>query len=364
MLFDYIDGGAGAERTVGSNERAFEEVLFRPRLLRDVSEVTTETTFLGREFRLPVVLAPIGLAGAAGREGEAVAARAASDSGVVSVVSTASSMTLEKVAQSGAGSQWFQLYPWGDRDQIEHLMKRASGSGYETLVVTLDVPVTGKRERDLRNGFTVPPRPTFRNVLDVFRRPRWLGNLAFGPKITFANLTDGDQTKGAGAISLAKRHERLLNPSHTWEDLKWMCDSWDGPILAKGITHPDDAAAALDAGVDGVIVSNHGGRQLDSMISALDALPMVRKAVGAQVPIVLDGGVRSGGDILKAIALGANLVSIGRPWVYALASGKRNGVKLLLKLLQEDLQRDMALCGISRLDEANDGILIKEALIS
>jgi isopentenyl diphosphate isomerase/L-lactate dehydrogenase-like FMN-dependent dehydrogenase len=347
MLFDFIEGGAEDEHTLRSNRQGFELVRLRPRVLVDVAERSLRTTVAGETLSLPVLLAPVGLARIAGPAGELAAARGATKAGTVSVVSTAASATIEEVARVSERPQWFQLYPWGDRDSVTSMIERAKRAGYTTMVVTVDVPITGARERDLYNGMTVPPKPTLRNLADLARHPRWLASLAFGPPINFANLAGESGAGRTNVVSLARRHERLVNPGHTWEDLRWMRDLWPGKVLLKGVTCGEDAVLAVDAGCDGVVVSNHGGRQTDHVPATIQVLPEVVHAVGDRIDVLLDGGVRRGTDVVKALALGAKAVLVGRPWVYGLAADGDRGVGRALEIFAEEIDRTLALLGVA-----------------
>lgn len=345
MLFDYIEGGAESESTVRANRAAFEQVRFRPRVLVDVSERSLRVSVAGETLDQPVILAPIGLAGVAAARAELSAARAAAAAGTVSVVSTASSVSLESVARAAERPQWFQLYPWGDRDAVTAMIGRAKTAGYSVMVVTVDVPVTGGRERDIRNGMTIPPRPSLASVLDLAVHPRWLARLAFGPPINFANLSETPNPQRRNVATLARRHASLINPGHTWSDFAWMRDLWDGKVFVKGITCAQDARLAVQHGCDGVIVSNHGGRQLDYVPATLQILPEVVDAVGAQTDVILDGGVRRGTDVVKAMALGAKAVMVGRPWLYGAAVQGTVGVTRVLDMLREETDRALTLLG-------------------
>nr|WP_275585843.1 alpha-hydroxy acid oxidase [Geodermatophilus sabuli] len=344
MVFDFVDGGAEDEATVRENRRAFADVALRPRVLVDVSARPQGVRVMGQDLALPVVLGPTGLARMVHPAGEAAAAVAAELFGTVSVVSSGSSVSFEDVAAAVRVPQWFQLYPWGDRATIEALIDRARACRYRTMVVTVDVPVVGAREKDLRNGLTVPPRVDPRTAWDVLSHPRWLAGLVRSPKVTFANFA-GLLPDARGTSGLAAATQGLLNPGHTWDDLAWMVAQWDGPVLLKGLMTAEDARRAVDVGCAGVAVSNHGGRQADSLPGALDALGEVVAAVGEQVDVLLDGGVRRGTDVVKALALGARACLVGRPWLYALAAGGPRGVERLLEVLRDEVDRTLALIG-------------------
>ena len=344
MVFDFVDGGAEDEATVRENRRAFTDVAFRPRVLVDVSARPQRVRVLGQDLALPVILGPTGLARMVDPAGETAAAVAAEKFGTVSVVSSGSSVSFEDVAAAVDVPQWFQLYPWGDRGTIEALIQRARDCGYRTMVVTVDVPVVGAREKDLRNGLTVPPRVDARTGWDVLSHPRWLAGLLGGPKVTFANFT-GLMPQTRSTSGLAAATQGLLNPAHTWADLEWMVAQWGGPVLLKGVMTAEDARRAVDHGCAGVAVSNHGGRQADSLPGALDVLGDVVDAVGDEVDVLLDGGVRRGTDVVKALALGARACLVGRPWLYGLGAGGAEGVERLLELLRDEVDRTLALIG-------------------
>jgi len=354
MVFDFVDGGAEDELTRDDNEAAFRRLTFRPRVLVDVSERPQAVTVLGRQLAMPVVLGPTGLIRMVRHEGELAAAAAAERFGTVSVQSSGSSVSMEEVAASVASPQWFQLYPWGDRRTVENLIGRARDSGYEAMVVTVDVPVVGAREKDLRNGLTVPPEVSARTGWDLARHPAWFAGLLTHPKPTYANFT-GLMPDAKGTGGLATHTNGLLNPANTWRDLEWMIRRFDGPVLLKGVMTAEDARLAVEAGCQGVAVSNHGGRQADSVPAALDVLPEVVAEVGHLVDVLLDGGVRRGGDIVKALALGAKACLIGRPWVYGLAAGGTPGVERVLEILHDEIDRTLALIGrpgVASLDES------------
>jgi L-lactate dehydrogenase (cytochrome) len=347
-VFDFIDGAAEDEVTLRRNERAFDDWGLVPRVLVDVGVVDVSITLLGRKLGSPVILAPTGLCGMAAPRGELVVARAAARAGTPFTVSCLSAVTLEEIAKAAAGPLWFQLYLWRDRRLTRSLVERAAAAGYEVLVVTVDVPVLGQRERDLRNGATVPPRITMRNAVDVLSKPSWLLKMVRNPGIEFANVAHGGG-KTARPFALSRYVNEQFDPSVTWTDLGWLREAWSGPIVLKGVMSVDDAQRAADLGLDGIVVSNHGGRQLDGVPGTLDALPDIAAAVGERIEVLFDGGIRRGTDILKALALGARACLIGRPYLYGLGAAGEPGVSRAVDILHAELRRGMALLGRPRI---------------
>lgn len=354
MVFDFIDGGAEEEQTLRANRRAFFEVDILPKVLVDVAERELSTELFGERLDLPILLAPTGLSRLAGGGGDIAAAQAAARAGTKAILSSASSDSIEEVA-AAAGPQWFQLYPWGDRAITRNLIDRAEGAGFRTLVVTVDVPTVGGRERDVRRGLTVPPQVNPRTMWDVGRHPRWWWRVLTGPQITFQNFLDVPGVpKDGGTVGLAKWSATLNDPSYTWADLAWVRDRWKGSMVIKGILRPEDAVKAAELGCDGIVVSNHGGRQLDGAPASLRVLPEIRDAAGDRLEILLDGGVRRGTDVLKALALGAKAVLIGRPWLWAMAAGGDKGLDMLFSVLRNELDRALVLAGCARAAELDE----------
>jgi isopentenyl diphosphate isomerase/L-lactate dehydrogenase-like FMN-dependent dehydrogenase len=344
LAFDFVDGGADAELSLRRNAEAFERRALRPRQLVGVAARDLRTTVLGQPVELPVLVAPTGMSKVAGRGGDIAGARAASRMGTVFTLSTMSSDSIEDVAAAASGPLWFQLYLWRQRDLAERMIDRAQIAGYRALVVTVDVPLVGNRVRDLHNGFKMPPTIDARTALDVLRHPRWLAQAPSA--VTFRNMIDSDAVASAGPMAHAKLINSLLsNPGATWEDLRWMRERWTGPLVIKGVLTREDAELAVDAGVDGIIVSNHGGRQLDGTVGTLDALEEVVEAVGDRVEVLVDGGIRRGTDVVKALALGARACLVGRPWLFGLAVGGEQGVVDVLEILRTELDRALALLG-------------------
>ena len=302
------------------------------------------------------MVSPAGLLRLAHTEGELAIARAAGNTGVVFVVSTAASWSMEEIADAATGPLWFQLYLWRDRDIMRSLVERAKQAEYQALVLTVDLQVVGKRERDLRNGLSIPPKITLGSALDAVLHPRWFMDLIKGPPVAFRNflgIAEGDDTLSHSAF--INRH--LINPSANWQDLQWVRDLWKGPLLVKGITTPKDAVKAADSGVDGIIVSNHGGRQLDGVPSAIRALPRIFDAVGNRVDLILDSGVRRGADVVKAMALGARAVMTGRSWIWGLAAAGQSGVERVQAILAQEIDQTLAFLGRSGLEEIDRSVV-------
>ncbi len=350
FLFDYIDGGAGEERTLAANVADFAGVRIRQRVLVDASRVETGAVLLGERCALPLALAPVGLAGMMARRGEARAARVAEEAGVPFTLSTVGVCPLAEVAAARGAPFWFQLYMLRDRGAVEAILDRAWAAGCRTLVFTVDLPLPGPRHRDARNGLgAVGPQAALMRVTQVLARPRWLWDVALrGRPLRFGCLES--QVPGARNLDALKAWvDAQFDPGVTWRDIDWLRARWRGRILLKGILDADDARAAVDAGVEGIVVSNHGGRQLDSVASGIRVLPRVAAAVGERTEVFLDGGVRSGIDVFKALALGARGVLIGRPWIWALAGAGDAGLRDLLAVLQRELLLTMTLAGVSRI---------------
>jgi len=344
-VFDYTDGGAGRELALRRSRAAFDRVELVPSTLRDVSSVDTSTTVLGGPSALPLVLAPTGFTRLMNHEGETAVARAAARAGVPYALSTMGTTSVEDLAQRVPdGRRWFQLYLWRDREASTQLVRRAALAGYEALVLTVDTPVGGLRLRDVRNGMTIPPAITGRTVLEGARHPSWWLNLLTTEPLEFATLTSF-----AGTVTdLANQ---VFDPSSTLADLRWLRDQWPGRLVVKGVVTVDDAVAAVDTGVDGVVVSNHGGRQLDLSPTPLEVLPAIAAAVGDRAEVFVDGGVLSGSDIAAAVALGARAVLVGRAYLYGLMAGGEAGVDRVLEILRRELVTTMQLTGLTSVAE-------------
>jgi L-lactate dehydrogenase (cytochrome) len=343
-VFDYVDGAAGDELTARRNQADLRELVLRPRVLAGATEIDLSTEVLGQRLSVPLLGAPTGLTGLVHHEGEIGIARAVHAAGGLYVLSSAASRNLEEVAAASAGPRWFQLYVGGDRGLVQTLLERAHAAGYTALVVTVDVARAGARERDRRNGFTVPPRVTARTLVDGVRRPRWTANFLARPRILSEGLLSSVSTEGR-AGTLSEMINRQFDPSLSWSDIAWLQEHWDGPILLKGVLRADDARRAAELGLAGVIVSNHGGRQLDQVPSSIRALPEIVDAAGSELEVYMDGGIRRGVDIIRALALGARACLAGRALVYGLAAGGPAGAHRAVEILLEELRLAMTLMG-------------------
>ena len=348
-VFDFIDGAAADERTLRANGADFEAVRLVPRFLRDVSATRLDATVLGAPSSAPLLIGPTGLATLAWPDAERILAAEAAAAGLPFVLSTGAGNTIEEVASVGPGRRWFQLYVFKDRSITEAMIERAAKAGYEALVLTVDVPVVGKRERDWRNGFTIPLRLGARTMLDLARHPGWCLQVARHGVPRMRNF-DGART-GSDAMSHAALMNSQLDPSLTWEVLGWLRERWRGPILVKGLLALDDVLRAADAGADAVVVSNHGGRQLDGVGSSIRALAQWGDRAAARVPVLVDSGFRRGSDVVKAIALGATAVLLGRATLYGAAAGGPEGVRRCLGLLVDEMHVTLAQLGVRSIAE-------------
>lgn len=348
-LFDYLDGAAYEEITAQENQQAFRRLRLRQRVMRDVSQLNFATRVLGQDLALPLVLAPLGLAGVMARRAEVQAARAAEGAGVPFCESTVSICSIEEVRAATAAPFWYQLYVMRDRGYARELMARAQTAGCPVLVLTVDLAVMGARYRDIRNGMGggLSPGGKMAKAWDLASHPRWLLDVAIrGKPLMFGNLTMA--VPDAHSLPEFKAWvDSQFDPRITWADLDWVRENWPGKILLKGILDVDDARLAASAGADGIVVSNHGGRQLDSVAASADALPRIVDAVGDKLEVLLDGGVRSGLDVVKALALGASACMLGRAWGYAVAARGEAGVAHMLSVMRSEMAVALALCGVS-----------------
>ncbi|HET9547914.1 MAG TPA: alpha-hydroxy acid oxidase [Desertimonas sp.] len=349
-VFDYIDGGAEDEVAMRANRDAFGRYEFCPRVLRDVSTVDTSSTLLGAPLPFPLVLAPTGYTRIADPQGELAVARAAQRSGVPYTLSTMSTRSIEEVAEAGGtGRRWFQVYVWRDRALVRDMVERAAAAGYEALVITVDTASLGRRERDVRRGFTLPPKLGLETILDGITHPGWTWRFARSEPILFANVATskvgGNQYDGSRPIALAEKVSSQFDPALSWADIEWFRSMWNGPIVLKGVQSVADARLAVEHGIDAIALSNHGGRQLDSAPAILELVAPVAQEVGGSIEIICDGGVRRGSDMVKALALGANACMVGRAYLYGLGAAGEAGVDRVLEWLLDELRRTMALIG-------------------
>jgi L-lactate dehydrogenase (cytochrome) len=344
-VFDYTDGAAGAEISLRRSREAFERVEFRPVVLRDVSSVDPSTTLLGAPAALPLVFAPTGFTRLMHTEGESAVGRVAERVGVPYALSTMGTTSLEALAEAAPGGRrWFQLYLWRDREASAALVERARAAGYESLVLTVDTPVAGPRLRDVRNGFTIPPALSARTVANAARHPRWWVDLLTTPPLEFASLRSWGGT-------VAELVDRVFEPAAVLADVRALRASWPGTLIVKGILDADDARAVVDAGADAVVVSNHGGRQLDRSPTPLEELPAIVSAVGDRAEVYLDGGILDGADVVAAVAAGARACLVGRAYLYGLMAGGERGVQRAADILTREITRTMQLLGVTSVAE-------------
>jgi len=362
QIFDLIDGGALDEVTLGANCSDFQALRLRQRVLRDVSNLKIGTRVLGQEMKMPVALAPIGLAGLAGRRGEAQGARAAEKAGVPFCLSTVSICSVEEVRRATSAPFWFQLYMMKDRGYVREMLERAQAAGCTALLFTVDLAVVGPRYRDVRNGLTGRVNAARKLALawDSLSHPGWLRDVAIGGRpLNFGNMT-GVLPDARNIADVKTWIDSQFDPSFSWKDLSWVRENWKGPLVLKGILDPDDARAAVDFGVDGIVVSNHGGRQLDGAPSTISMLPRIADAAGDRLEILLDGGIRGGQDVVKALALGARACLIGRAWMYGMAARGEAGISDVLRILKREIEITLALAGIPGIDHLNPDCLVRD----
>jgi len=355
-VFDFFDGGAEDETTLRANREGFERIRLRPHLLVDVQTPDLSTTIIGRPASAPIVIAPTGAIGAGWPQADLAIARAAARLGIPYTLSTTATSSIEDIAKHAGGRLWFQLYVLRDKTFTAALVQRAAAADYEALVVTLDLATGGKRERDLRNGFTVPLRPSWRTAHDFATHPAWCWQMLWHGQPRFANLLGFDGSADPRA-SIAAKVGQSLDASFDWEALQRLRDAWPRKLLVKGVAREKDAERLAALGVDGIWVSNHGGRQLDGAIASADALPDVVQAVRARVPVLIDSGVRRGVDIVKALAMGAQAVAIGRATLYGAVAAGEAGAERALAILTDELRRAMQLCGTPRVRDIDAGLM-------
>jgi L-lactate dehydrogenase (cytochrome) len=360
-LFDYVDRGSYDEISYRANSSELKAIRFRQRVLIDAANRSLATTMLGEKVSMPVAISPTGLTGLLRGDGEILAARAAEAAGIRFCLSTMSICSIEDVRAAVKQPFWFQLYVFRDRGFSESVIARARDAGCTALFVTVDLPLRGQRHADLKNGLEVPPRLTFRNALDIATKPSWAWRVLMGKRKSFGNIDAYLKNKG-GVWAAGRWANDNFDKSLSWEDVNWVRKLWPGKLVLKGILDPADAQRAADMGADGIVVSNHGGRQLDGAPATIVALPRIAEAVGDRIEVLLDGGVRSGQDVLKALALGARGCMIGRAYLYGLAAMGEAGVTKTLSLITEELKVSMSLTGVRDVADVNRDILFDSEL--
>jgi L-lactate dehydrogenase (cytochrome) len=358
MFYDYADSGAWSESTYRANEADFQRIYLRQRVGLDMSNRTLATSMVGQPVTMPVALAPVGLTGMQHADGEILAARAATAAGVPFTLSTMSICSIEDVAENSPEPFWFQLYVMKDRGFIDRLIDRAKAAGCSALMLTLDLQILGQRHKDVKNGLTAPPRMTLSNVLNICVRPRWWLGMLGTKRRAFRNIVG--HVKGVTDMrALSAWTAEQFDPTLNWDDVKRIRDRWGGKLILKGILDPVDAEFAAQTGADAIVVSNHGGRQLDGAMSSIAALPAIARAVGGSIEVLMDGGIRSGQDVIKALALGAKGVLIGRAYVYGLGAMGEDGVTRALEIIRKELDVTMALCGLRDVRNVSGDVLAR-----
>ena len=359
MFFDYCESGSWDQKTLKVNSTDLDSLQFKPKVVRNLANRSTAVNIFGEDYNLPLGFSPCGLTGMQYADGEILAALAAEKFNVPFTLSTMSIASLEDIAEHVSRSFWFQLYVMKDRSLTKDLVTRAKSVGVKVLVLTVDLQVLGIRHNDVRNGLSTPPKITFRNVFDMILKPKWTYNIIRSKRKNFGNLKKYI-TNVSNLSSLSSWINEQFDESLSWDDIKQFRDMWDGKLIIKGIIDEGDAEQSALIGADGIVVSNHGGRQLDSCISSISALPKIKEKIEKHnIDIFFDGGIRSGKDILKAKCLGAKMAMMGRPYLYGLAAGGQKGVERCLEIFSEELDRTMALCGYRDINEASESILVK-----
>jgi L-lactate dehydrogenase (cytochrome) len=356
-VFDYIDGGAEDERTLAANEAAFARVTYRPKVLQGLQSVNPASTILGQPLAYPLVLAPTGFTRIADPQGELAVARSAARAGLPYTLSTLSTRSIEEVRSVSEGRLWFQVYAWRDRGLVDEMIRRAADARYEALVLTVDTAVFGRRERDVRRGFSLPPTIGPRTMIDGAVHPAWTLAFMRSEPIRFANVVGKDVGDGASPVTLSDYINTQFDPALSWDDVDWLRSVWDGPIVLKGIQRVEDAVRAAEIGVEAIALSNHGGRQLDGSPATFDLVAPVADAVGGRTEIICDGGIRRGSDILKAVAAGATAAMAGRAYLYGLGAAGERGVDRVLDWFHADLTRTMSLVGAGSIADLGTDLL-------
>ena len=356
-IFDYIDGGAEDEITMRRNSDAFQRYSFVPRILRDVSDIDTSTTLLGRTLSSPIIFSPTGFTRIAHSQGELAVARVAARHGLPYCLSTLCTRSIEEVATVTNGPKWFQVYVWRDRELVRDMLSRAQNNGYDTIMLTVDTAVLGRRERDVRRGFTLPPTLGLGTLIDGVRHPSWTWDFVRHDPITFANISGAAGRSAGTAVTLSDFISDQFDPALSWAEIDWFRENWNGHIIVKGVQSVADAVTAHSVGVDAIALSNHGGRQLDGSPAPLDLIAPVAQATGGALPLICDGGVRRGSDIVKALALGATACTMGRSYLYGLGAAGEEGVEKALTMLTSELRRTMQLTGVRSIAEITPALV-------
>jgi len=358
MFYDYADSGSWTESTYRSNETAFQKIKFRQRVAVNMENRSLENTMIGENVTMPVALAPTGLTGMQHADGEILAARAAEKFGVPFTLSTMSICSIEDVAEHTSRPFWFQLYVMKDKGFVERLINRAKAAKCSALVITLDLQILGQRHKDIKNGLSSPPKPTLTNLINLATKPYWCWHMLHTKRRTFGNIV-GHASGVSDTSSLSAWTSQQFDPALSWDDVAWIKDKWGGKIIIKGIMEPEDAHLAVKSGADALIVSNHGGRQLDGALPSIEALPAIVDAVGKDnIEIYLDSGVRSGQDVIRSVAMGARGVFIGRPFLYGLGAMGEAGVTKALEVIHNEADLTMAFCGLRNIKDVNKSILV------
>jgi len=356
MFIDYAESGSYSEQTLKWNREDLQKIKLKQKILTDVSKRDTKTTIIGQQLNVPLVLAPIGLCGMQHADGEILAARAAEEAGINFTLSTMSVCSIEDVAANTKRPFWFQLYVMKDREFIRNLLARAAAAKCSALVLTVDLQILAQRHRDVKNGLSVPPKMKIANILDIMTKPRWAFRILGTKRRSFGNLVG--HVKGlTNAGSLGAWTNEQFDPALNWEDVKWIRKLWKGKLIIKGIMEVADARLAVKNGADAIVVSNHGGRQLDGAPSSISALPKIVDAVGDKTEVMFDGGVRTGQDLMRGLALGAKAAMIGRAFVYGLGANGQEGVRTTIECIRKELDMSMALCGVNKISEIDERVL-------
>jgi isopentenyl diphosphate isomerase/L-lactate dehydrogenase-like FMN-dependent dehydrogenase len=360
-VFDFADGGADDEKTLRLNESAFDQYVLLPRPLNGAPKRDLSVNLFGKSLKLPVIIGPTGLSGLFWPNGECETAKAAHAAGTAFCLSHGSTCTMEELATTDATPRWMQVFIYKDRSFTKEFCRRADTAGFDALVLTIDNQIPSKRERDLRNGFSIPPSFGLIGYAAMILKYKWFWRM----RNTLGTMTFGNYVRPGQASNLsalAAQMTELLDPGMTWADVEWLRRIWKKPLLIKGILHPEDAQKAIDLGVDGIIVSNHGGRQLDGAIASINALPDVIGKVGGQIPVLMDGGVRRGSDVVKALSLGATACLIGRPQLWGVATAGQAGVERILDIYSREIDMAMGLCGASDISELTPNLILKKVM--